>query len=94
MIRLSLFKKFFGTKKTIEKPFLVTNPVMQNLTINPDLKIEIGKEDLLMEFVFYYSKFHLKDCILGSVNFLKIGFKLKSLEMQIIRKETLLSINL
>ena len=91
MIRLSLFKKFFGTKKTIEKPFLVANPIMNNLTINPELNVEIGNDDLLLRFNFYQSKFNLKDCLLGKLTFEKINFKLKSLELQIIRKETLFS---
>jgi|LauGreDrversion4_2_1035121.scaffolds.fasta_scaffold320546_2 hypothetical protein len=93
MIRLSLFKKFFGTKKTIEKPFLVVNPIVNNLTINPELNIEIGKEDLMLGFNFYHSKFHLKDCLLGKLTFEKINFKLKSLELQIIKKETLFSMD-
>ena len=88
MIRLTLLKKFFGTKKTIEKSFYVFNPIMDNLTINPDLKMDLGKDDLKMEFEFFHSKFHLKDCILGKVTFHKINFKMKSLELQLIRKET------
>ena len=91
MIRVTLLKKFFGTKKTIEKAFCVVNPMMNNITINPNLKMEIGKDDLNLEFEFFHSKFHLKDCILGKISFYKICFKMKSLELQIIRKETLFS---
>jgi len=88
-VRLTLFKKFFGTKKTIDKVFYVVNPLINNITINPDLKMEIGKEDLLLQFEFYQTKFNLKDCILGKVTFERISFKMKSLELQIIKKETL-----
>ena len=51
--------------------------------------MEVGIEDCLhIEFEFTNSKFHLKDCILGKVNFKLVRIKLKLMELSLIKRET------
>ena len=51
--------------------------------------MEVGIEDCLhIEFEFTNSKFHLKDCILGKVNFNLVRIKLKLMELSLIKRET------
>ena len=57
---------------------------------NEPIKLEVGIEDWLhLVFDVKRSKFHLKDCITGQVVFKKVSIRLKSMELQIIKKETL-----
>ena len=52
--------------------------------------MEVGIEECLhIEFEFANSKFHLKDCIIGKVNFNLVRIKIKLMELSIIRRETL-----
>ena len=67
---------------------------MQNLQeepqLNPPIKMEVGIEDCLhIEFEFVNSKFHLKDCIHGKVNFNLVRIKIRQMELSLIRRETL-----
>lgn len=51
--------------------------------------MEVGIEDCLhIEFEFTKSKFHLKDCIQGKVNFNLVRIKIKQMELSLIRRET------
>jgi vacuolar protein sorting-associated protein 26 len=51
--------------------------------------MEVGIEDCLhIEFEFSRSVFTLKDCILGKVYFNLVRIKIKHMELNIIRKET------
>lgn len=51
--------------------------------------MEVGiEEHLHIEFEFEQSKFHLRDCILGKVNFNLVRIKIKLMELSIIRLET------
>ena len=51
--------------------------------------MEVGIEDCLhIEFEFTNSKVHLKDCILGKVNFNLVRIKLKLMELSLIKRET------
>lgn len=50
--------------------------------------MEVGIEECLhIEFEFANSKFHLKECILGKVNFNLVRIKIKLMELSIIRRE-------
>lgn len=54
------------------------------------IKLEVGIEDWLhLIFEVDRSKYHLKDCITGAVIFKKVSIRLKSMELQIIKRETM-----
>jgi vacuolar protein sorting-associated protein 26 len=42
-------------------------------------------------FEFDKSRYHLTDCIVGKVTFKKVSIRLKSMEIQLVKKETILS---
>eukprot|EP00928_Gymnodinium_smaydae_P091194 TRINITY_DN74902_c0_g1_i1.p1 TRINITY_DN74902_c0_g1~~TRINITY_DN74902_c0_g1_i1.p1 ORF type:complete len:318 (-),score=77.68 TRINITY_DN74902_c0_g1_i1:147-1043(-) len=67
--------------------------IVQNLYPEPEmnnsLKMEVGIEDCLhIEFEYYKSKYHLKDVVIGKVYFLLVRIKLKYMELNIIRRES------
>lgn len=73
---------------TKEEEFIVQNLGEEPVT-NPPIKMEVGIEECLhIEFEFANSRFHLKDCILGKVNFNLVRIKIKLMELSIIRRET------
>jgi vacuolar protein sorting-associated protein 26 len=73
---------------TKEEEFIVQN-LGEEPSSNPPIKMEVGIEECLhIEFEFTNSKFHLKDCILGKVNFNLVRIKIKLMELSIIRRET------
>ena len=75
-------------KITKEEEFIVQN-LGEEPAINPPIKMEVGIEECLhIEFEFAFSKFHLKDCIVGKVNFNLVRIKIKLMELSIIRRET------
>mmetsp|Transcript_46285 Transcript_46285/g.101029 ORF Transcript_46285/g.101029 Transcript_46285/m.101029 type:complete len:137 (+) Transcript_46285:494-904(+) len=51
--------------------------------------MDVGIEECL-HIIFEYSKgvFHLRDCIIGNVEFKNIKIRLKTMELAIIKKET------
>ena len=72
--------------------FEVQNPVeaceMQNNGGNP-IKMEVGIEDCLhIEFEYGRSAYHLKDTVIGKINFMLVRIKLKHMEVEIKRRET------
>lgn len=80
----------YGTKVQQEFDFAV-----QSLTPppkkcdNPPLKMEVGIEDCLhIEFEYERSKYGIQDVIIGKVNFLLVRIKIRHMEMQILKKET------
>lgn len=77
-----------------EAEFGVTNPVLEEISNTDKIKLEVGIDDWLhLVFLVDRNKFHLKDCIEGSVRFKKVSIKLTTMELQIIKKETLLGQN-
>mgnify|MGYP002377765482 FL=1 len=65
---------------------------VQQLTQYPELnnsiKMEVGIEDSLhIEFEYNKSKYHLKDVIVGKINFLLVRIKIKHMEIAILKKE-------
>jgi vacuolar protein sorting-associated protein 26 len=51
--------------------------------------MEVGIEDCLhIEFEFSRSVFNLRDCILGKVYFNLVRIKIKHMELNIVKKET------
>jgi vacuolar protein sorting-associated protein 26 len=76
-------------KITKEEEFIVFNPINEPTHVDKPIKMEVGIEDCLhIEFEFSRSVFTLKDCILGKVYFNLVRIKIKHMELNIIRKET------
>lgn len=76
-------------KITKEEEFIVFNPVSEPPTADKPIKMEVGIEDCLhIEFEFSRSVFTMKDCVLGKVYFNLVRIKIKHMELNIIRKET------
>jgi vacuolar protein sorting-associated protein 26 len=72
----------------------VINPVTEEISGTDKIKLEVGIDDWLhLVFDVDRNKFHLKDCIEGSVRFKKVSIRLTSMELQIIKKETLQGTN-
>ena len=87
-LRLSIDTKF----RTLlyEQEFLVRNPEPVSILSenNQPIKLEVGIEDWLhLVFDLDSRNFGLKDIVLGRVTFKKVSIRLKSMEVQIIRKE-------
>lgn len=76
-------------KITKEEEFIVFNPIKEATHVDKPIKMEVGIEDCLhIEFEFSRSVFTMKDCILGKVYFNLVRIKIKHMELNIIRKET------
>ncbi len=74
---------------TKEEEFIVFNPLSEQPSQGHPIKMEVGIEDCLhIEFEFSRSVYSLKDCILGKVFFNLVRIKIKQMELNIIRKET------
>jgi vacuolar protein sorting-associated protein 26 len=90
-----LLKVTISTKMrtlTWEQEFGVINPYPASVLAdsNEPIKLEVGIEDWLhLVFDVERSKFHLKDCLTGNVTFKKVSIRLKSMELQIIKRETI-----
>lgn len=53
------------------------------------IKMEVGIEECLhIEFEYDRAKYHLKDVILGKINFLLVRIKIKHMELAVIRRES------
>jgi vacuolar protein sorting-associated protein 26 len=77
---------------THDQEFGVINPqVITTLdNDNQGIRLEVGIEDWLhLVFEVEKSKLHLTDTITGQVVFKKVSIRLKSMEIQIIKRETL-----
>ncbi len=79
----------YASKVVKEEEFAVNNveeePDAQSL-----IKMEVGIEDCLhIEFEYNKGKYHLKDCVLGKVYFLLVKIKIKFMELQLLRRETI-----
>ncbi|OWM69094.1 hypothetical protein CDL15_Pgr025281 [Punica granatum] len=67
--------------------------VVRNYTplpsINNSIKMEVGIEDCLhIEFEYSKNKYHLKDVIIGKIYFLLVRIKIKTMELEIRRRES------
>lgn len=72
-----------------EEEFIVFNPISEQPSTGHPIKMEVGIEDCLhIEFEFSKSVYNLKDCILGKVFFNLVRIKIKQMELNVIRKET------
>lgn len=88
-MRVSITKKIFGTKLVIDKSFVVYNPLKEP-DINANVRLEVGISNLIqLEYEIYQNKLHLQDCILGKIYFVKVNMKVRSMEINLIKKETI-----
>ena len=50
---------------------------------------KVGIEDCLhIEFEYNKAQYHLKDCVVGKVSFMLVRIKLKTMELDIVKRET------
>ena len=74
---------------TKEEEFIVFTPQTEGPSGSHPIKMEVGIEDCLhIEFEFAKSVYTLKDCVLGKVFFNLVRIKIKHMELNIIKKET------
>jgi vacuolar protein sorting-associated protein 26 len=87
-VRVTISRNY-NTNITEEADFIVENydkPVSEE---NKSIKMEVGIEDCLhIEFEYEREKYHLDDVITGKINFLLVRIKIKHMELQIVRKES------
>jgi len=77
----------FASKEIKEDEFAV-HIIGAETSLTENIRMEVGIEECLhIEFEYNKSQYHLKDCVLGKVNFMLIKIKLKIMELQIIKKE-------
>lgn len=79
----------YASKIVKEEEFAVSNveeePETQSL-----IKMEVGIEDCLqIEFEYNKGKYHLKDCVLGKVYFILVKIRIKYMQLQLIRRESI-----
>ena len=74
---------------TEAEEFFVWHPKEGTSFVDKPIKMEVGIEDCLhIEMEFTRSVFNLKDCLLGQVFFNLVRIKIKRMDLNIIRKET------
>lgn len=70
-------------------PFWVRNFEPGPLEETDHIKMEVGIEECLhIEFEYERSWYHLKDMVVGKINFLLVRIKLKYMEIELRRRET------
>lgn len=86
-IRITIVRQY-AAKITKEADFCVYLPTSETPALSP-IKNEVGIEECLhLEFEYSKNAFHLKDCVIGKVNFMLVRIKIKYMELAIVRKET------
>jgi len=86
-VRLSIVRNY-ANNVTKEVDMIVQN-LYPEPEMNNSLKMEVGIEDCLhIEFEYSKSKYHMKDLVVGKVYFLLVRIKIKHMELNIIRRET------
>jgi vacuolar protein sorting-associated protein 26 len=77
---------------TEENEFIVMNPVETDPDIDANVKMEVGIENFIqLEYEIFRNKFVLDDCILGKIYFIKINIPVKSMEIILYKKETIVN---
>jgi vacuolar protein sorting-associated protein 26 len=94
-VRYILFVTLEGKYKrlTKEQEIIVHKPIKRddfyNSLENKEIRMDIGIEDWFhVGFEVFSSHFHLRDVVAGEVTFKKVSVKLQSMEMQIVKRET------
>lgn len=87
IVRVAVERKFLPPI-TNEKE-VITQILEKEPTKNEPIKMEVGIEDCLhIEFEYERRCYHLKDVIVGKINFLLVKIKIKYMELAVIRRET------
>lgn len=90
MLRVTVVR---GLGQTVVKeyPFWVRNPTpVEDLpAAGAAIKMEVGIEDCLhIEFEYDRGSYHLRDTVVGKIYFLLVRIKLKHMELEVKRRET------
>jgi len=79
----------FGIKSSSEVLFFISN-VNTLPELNANIRMEVGIDNLVhLEYELFQNKYHLKDCVLGKVYFVEVKMKVKLVELQIVKIETI-----
>lgn len=86
-VRLSVVRQY-AASLTKEVDFAVQNPV-KSVASSGSIKMEVGIEGCLhIEFEYDKNQYHLKDVVIGKVYFLLVRIKIKYMELDIVKTET------
>ena len=85
-VRVQVERKFFPPiQKDKEVVVFICRPQPR---VDEPIKMEVGIEDCLhIEFEFNRQNYHLKDVIIGKIDFILVKIKLKYMEIALIRRE-------
>jgi len=84
---VTIIKKIFATKLSIEKNFLVSNPIVEP-ELNANVRMEVGISNAIhMEYELFKNKYSLTDCVVGKIYFIRVLMKVKTIEIHFIKKE-------
>lgn len=87
IVRVAVERKFLPPISS-EKEVIV-QIIEEEPKVNEPIKMEVGIEDCLhIEFEYERKCYHLKDVIVGKINFLLVKIKIKYMELAVIRRET------
>jgi|EP00550_Attheya_septentrionalis_P005213 vacuolar protein sorting-associated protein 26 len=86
-IRVEVERKYFPP--ITQEHDLVVQILGDEPPVNEPIKMEVGIEDCLhIEFEYERRYYHLRDMILGKINFLLVRIRIKHMELAVIRRET------
>lgn len=84
---MTIIKKIFATKLSVEKGFLVYNLTTEP-ELNANVRMEVGVNNAIhMEYELFKNKYSLTDCVIGKMYFIKVSMKVKTIEIHFIKKE-------
>lgn len=73
----------------VEKNFVVYNPV-STPELNANIRMEVGFSNLIhLEYELFQSKYNLDECIVGKVYFVSVMMKVKTVEIHLVKNETI-----
>ena len=76
LIRVTIIKKIFATKLSVEKGFLVCN-LTNEPELNANVRMEVGISNAIhMEYELFKNKYSLTDCVVGKIYFIKVSMKI------------------
>jgi hypothetical protein len=85
---VTIGKRLFGSKFIVDKSFIVNNTTKEP-QLNANVKLEMGIDNLIhLEYELFRTKYHLDDSIVGRILFLKVGMRVKTIELHLAKKET------
>lgn len=91
-IIVTITKQYIQTKTKVEQKFIVICPIPRPKGLCAQLSSIIGfqtqLQDLKVEFILNKNKYHVKECMIGSLCFLQVkNVVIHSIEMHVIRNE-------